>query len=111
MWETLVYLLMSLVRYLYMKNDRFIYLLSPIILLAIIFIFFIPTLLKIIKGTNFCEVQEIKNETPPKFNLSSQIITVSTIKLTCHPVSSVNHTFWFVVASLSHKGIKQYFPS
>lgn len=47
-----------------MKSDRLVYLLSPIILLAIIFMFFVPTLLKIIKGTNFCEVQEVKNETP-----------------------------------------------
>lgn len=48
-----------------MKSNRFIYLLGLIIPLAILFfIFFLPTLLKRTKGTNFCEVQESKNETP-----------------------------------------------
>jgi hypothetical protein len=47
-----------------MKSDRLVYLLGPIIPLAIIFMFFYPTLSKITKETNFCEAQEVKNKRP-----------------------------------------------
>lgn len=47
-----------------MKSNRLMYLLALIIPFAIIFLFFLPTLSKILKGTNFCEVQEVKNEPP-----------------------------------------------